>query len=79
LGLAFKLVLGRAPNALEKQKLTSALDFYRQHFASNEDAALKLIKQGESKADASVPKAELASWTTICSLILNLDEALTKE
>ena len=25
------------------------------------------------------PKAELASWTTICSLILNLDEALTKE
>ena len=27
LGLAFKLVLGRVPNALEKQKLTSALDY----------------------------------------------------
>jgi hypothetical protein len=79
LGLAFKLVLGRVPNALEKQKLTSALDYYRQHFASNDDAAVKLINQGESKADAAIPKTELASWTTICSLILNLDEALTKE
>ena len=57
LGLAFKLVLGRVPNALEKQKLTSALDYYRQHFASNEDAAVKLINQGESKADAAIPKS----------------------
>ncbi len=40
---------------------------------------MKLINQGESKADAAIPKTELASWTTICSLILNLDEALTKE
>jgi hypothetical protein len=79
LGLAYKLVLGRPPSSTEEQKLTSALEYYQQHYASHEDAAKKLIEQGESKADPKLPKAELASWTTVCSLILNLDEALTKE
>jgi hypothetical protein len=79
LELAYKLVLGRSPNTAEEQKLRNALGFYRQHFASNQDAAEKLIRQGESIADTAIPKAELASWTTICSLVLNLDEAVTKE
>ena len=42
-------------------------------------AATKLIRQGDSKPDHSISAPELASWTAICSLILNLDEAVTKE
>jgi hypothetical protein len=34
---------------------------------------------GASAADPSLNQADLASWTMICSLILNLDEAVTKE
>ena len=40
--------------------------------------AQKLLSVGESKADKTLPPAELAAWTLVASEIFNLDEALTK-
>jgi hypothetical protein len=41
-------------------------------------AALKLLAVGESKRDEKLDIAELASWTVIASVLLNLDEAVTR-
>jgi len=37
-----------------------------------------VLKVGESPVDATLPPAELASWTVVASQFLNLDEFLTK-
>ena len=43
------------------------------------DAAAKLLRVGASKADLKLDAVELAAYASVCSLILNLDEVVTKE
>lgn len=76
---AFRLVLARNPEPAELGKLTSALAFYKDHFLSKPEDAAKFVSVGDSDRKGGVPAADLAAWTSICSAILNLDEALTKE
>jgi hypothetical protein len=75
----YRTVLSRVPTALERDKMTSALAFYKDHFASRAGAAAAFTQFGESKPDNTVPSAELAAWTAVCSAVLNLDETVTKE
>jgi type II secretory pathway component PulL len=42
------------------------------------ESAKKLIAYGESKADESLKPDELASWTLVANLLLNLDEVVNK-
>jgi hypothetical protein len=76
---AFRLVVSRAPSDRELAKLQSSLAYFRDYFASRPDDAKKLLAQGESRNDTNIPPAELAAMASVASLILNLDEALTKE
>jgi len=76
---AFRLATARRPDARESRLL---LDLWKQriaHFRTDRDAAAKLIAVGDSKAGAQFDAAELAAWTTVASVILNLDETITKE
>ena len=41
-------------------------------------AALALLAVGESGRDERLPAMELAAWTIVASVILNLDETVTK-
>ncbi|MCC6539598.1 MAG: DUF1553 domain-containing protein, partial [Bryobacterales bacterium] len=52
-------------------------DFLRFYDAKPAEAA-RVIAQGESKPDASLPPAELAAATLLANQLLNLDEVLTK-
>ena len=52
---------------------------YLDNFQTDRRAALKLVRQGESERDQALDVAQLASYTTVASLILNLDETITKE
>lgn len=78
LAWAFRLATSRAPDAVEQQtlleNLTRQLDWYRQHPG---DAA-KLLLSGERRNDASLAPGELAAYTVTASLLLNLDEVITK-
>ena len=38
---------------------------------------LKLVGVGESKADAKMDTSELAAWTQVCRVVLNLQETIT--
>jgi hypothetical protein len=42
------------------------------------DDALALLSVGESPRDTSLDTCEHAAWTTIASIVLNIDEAITK-
>ena len=77
--VAYQLVLSRHPSAAEQSLLEAA--FTRHHGAFEEDpaSAKKLLAIGESLRDERIDPIEHAAWTVVCSTILNLDEALTKE
>jgi hypothetical protein len=79
LAYAFRLATARQPNAQEQQILLENL--HTQRAALRNDAAqiTRLLNFGEKKADAKLNAAELAAYTTVMSLILNLDEVVTKE
>ena len=76
---AFRLATGRIPDAQERavllEQAQEALADYRQH----SDQAAKLVAVGASKTDPRLDPKELAAWTTVASVILNLDETITKE
>jgi hypothetical protein len=77
--LAFRLVLSRSPRPVEKKVLLAGLAEHLQTYRADRAAAQKLIRAGASKPDKKLDVAELAAYTAVASLILNLDEAVTKE
>jgi hypothetical protein len=79
LTLAFKLATARAPTAQERTILRSALERQLKHFRAQPQAAEKLLAVGEAPRLAGVEAAELAAYATVASLILNLDEVITRE
>ncbi|MDX1944704.1 MAG: PSD1 and planctomycete cytochrome C domain-containing protein [Pirellulaceae bacterium] len=78
LGLAFRRVLTREPRPDEIAVLSPLLEKHRQEFATDLPAAEKLLAVGASPAPAGVDRAELAAWTSVCRVLLNLHEAVTR-
>ena len=75
----FRAVLARRPSEAERRLLLGALESQRRRFGGDRDAASSFLAVGESPVAPTGEAAELAAYAAIASLILNLDEALTKE
>lgn len=75
---AFQEVLSRQPADDELQIVQSQLNAHRQRYQGDKDAATKLVAHGESSRDESLDVAELAAFTLVSSMMLNLDETLTR-
>ncbi|MDP6930908.1 MAG: DUF1553 domain-containing protein, partial [Planctomycetota bacterium] len=75
---SFRLATGHPPSAEDladlEQFLSEQLAVYRGDLKS----AQALIAIGELKAEPSLDIAELAAWTMVANLLLNLDEVVTK-
>jgi hypothetical protein len=78
LALAFREVTARSPNKEERTLLTETLATHRAHFARDTAAAEKILTNGESKSTSTAPVPEIAAWTMVANLLLNLDEAVTR-
>ena len=75
------LVLSRHATESETRHLRTLHQSALKKYASDTDAARRLISVGLPDAnDESAPEnvAELAAWSVIANVLLNLDEALTK-
>jgi hypothetical protein len=79
IGHAFRLAISRPPTAGEQRILTGLLVEAISRFRSDKAAAEKLVAVGDSPRDAGVDVIDLAGWTTIASVILNLDETISKD
>ncbi len=79
LAWAFRLLTSRWPTVSEKQLLIEHLQTQLEHFRRHPDEAAKLLALGEKRGNASLPSAELAAYSVTASLLLNLDEAITKQ
>jgi len=77
--LAFRLATARQPSSAEMQILLASVEHYLADYGKDREAAAKLVSAGESPRDKRLNPIELAAYTAVCSLILNLDETMTKE
>ena len=75
----FRLVTARRPEAAEQAVLARVLERSRERFHRDPSAAEKLLATGESPRPAQLEPIEHAAYTLLANLLLNLDEAITKE
>ncbi len=78
LRMAFRLATSRLPTAGELQILEGRLAILKKQYSQKPAEARKLLDVGDSAPNAKLDAIEHASYTGICSLVLNLDETLTK-
>jgi hypothetical protein len=77
--LAFRLTTARRPTPREAGLLQQALLSYLDEYRNDPEAARKFLSQGESPRDEELDVSELAAYSAVASLILNMDETITKE
>ena len=78
LDFGFRLVTARHPSVRERDVLVRTLKQYGAKYRADEAAAQKLLSVGESPMNEDLSQSELAAYTMVASLLLNLDETLNK-
>jgi hypothetical protein len=76
LRFAFRLCLARPPSAGELKRLGEFLSHQRAEFASAPEEARRLVP-ADLSPQTDVP--QLAAWTMVARVLLNLDEFITRE
>ena len=79
MGYAFRLATARAPKQEESAILADAFSQNLEVFRKAPDAALKYVSYGEYPRDPGLDVSELAAYTSVTSLILNLNETVMKQ
>jgi hypothetical protein len=75
---AFRVCLSRNPTETELERITKAFETELEHFLKHRAAASQLVNLGATPPPTNVDLIELAAWTVIGQVLLNLDEAITK-
>ncbi|MFO0935633.1 MAG: PSD1 and planctomycete cytochrome C domain-containing protein [Gemmataceae bacterium] len=76
--VAYRRALQRLPNESEMKTLTSLVEKHRQEFAKDRAAAEAVLKVGFQPVPKEIDRVELAAWTNVARVILNLHETLTR-
>jgi len=78
LEFGFRATTARYPTSSEKAVLKTVLEKHLAKYRKDPEAAKKLLKVGESANNEQLDSSELAAYTMVASLLLNLDETLNK-
>lgn len=76
---AFRSALARSPRPDEETAILGMLRHFEARYQKDPKAASALLTEGESPVNSTLQPTELAAYTTVASLLLNLDEMVTKE
>jgi hypothetical protein len=77
--LAFEIATSREPSQHEIAILDSRLQKLKKTYFQANDQAKALTSIGEYPAQDSLDSSEHAAFTALCSLLLNLDETITRQ
>jgi len=75
----FKLVATRSPTPREVAEILPLLAAERAEFRAAPARAGALVKVGQSPSPDDLDPVEVAAWTVVSNLLLNLDEVLSRE
>jgi len=76
---AFRLATARKPSGKEAGVLRTLLKNRLDGYRRDPKSAARLLGVGEAPRDKRLDVVEHAAWTTVASVILNLDETITKQ
>ncbi len=76
---AYRRILGRSPREAETKVLLPLLGRHREQFKADPAGAASLLAVGQAPVDATADKPELAAWTSVARVLLNLHETITRE
>ena len=79
LSYGFRLVTSLRPRQSELEVLEKAFKDFRIGFRHERKTALAYLSVGESQRDTTLDPRELAPYAALASLMLNMDEAVTKQ
>ena len=74
----FQVVLARPPQPEEGVIVAEVLSGHRERYAADPEAAKAAISHGAAAVPSELPADELAAWTLVANMMLNLDETLTR-
>ncbi len=75
---AFRLATARQPSDLEASVLVRQYEAQLAAYRDDVESAKKVLAVGESPVSENLDPAQLAAWTLVANVILNLDETMTK-
>jgi hypothetical protein len=75
----FQLATARSPKPDEQKALSSFLQRRLDAYHRDPQAAKAFVAVGASKRDEKIDPVELAAYANLASLILNLDETITRD
>jgi hypothetical protein len=76
LDFAFRLALSRTPTVDERQVLLELQDRHFEDYQQDTQAADQLLRVGARPRSDDLQAAELASWTSVARVLLNLPETI---
>jgi len=79
LGWAFRLATSRTASPAELKILEQGLNTRLAQYRADKAAAAKLLTAGEAPRNKALDEVELAAYTTVASVVLNLDEVITRQ
>ena len=74
----WEVTTAREPEPAELEIALNALTQHRNRYHSDREAAAELVAYGDSEPDSHLPPDELAAYTLIANLLLNLDEVISR-
>ena len=74
----YRTVLARRPDAAEAAIVLEAFSTHLEKFLAHPELAAQVVRNGESKPPPGLFEPELAAWTMVANLVLNLDETVTR-
>ncbi len=77
--LGYQRVVGRLPSDNERKVLLAGLAEDLARFKAEPKSAEQLVRVGDSPVPDKVAKEELAAYTLLANVLLNLDEFITQE
>lgn len=76
--MGFRLCVTRPPNAMETERLLALHEEALAHFKQAPDKATAFATNPIGAAPAGADLPDLAAWTTVANVLLNMDETLMK-
>src|SRR5262249_42137961 len=77
LDMAFERALARPAKADEKKSLLQFLSVQRAHYETDLEESKRFLSVGLAPQPKEANEVELAAWTEVCRVILNLHETIT--
>jgi len=75
---AYQAAVSRPPDSFIVDELNQVFENHLAHYVAHPDQAAELVEVGDAATATEITPVELAAWTSVARVILNLNEVITR-